>query len=606
MGIDAWITVGVVVSTLAVLIGTRISPDFVLVGAVTVLMLTGVLPVVDALSGLANPGLATVGVLYIVAAGLVNTGAAHALGTTFLGRPRTTATAQIRLMLPAAAASGFLNNTPLVAMLVPVVEEWGRRCRISLSKLMIPLSYATILGGMITLIGTSTNVVVYGLVLEDTTLGPMGFWEIGLVGLPCTLVGLVYMVATQKWLLPERKPPLAGDELGRLHLLDGMRLEAETKHDAALVSYDMAAKAMPGEVAPTIAAATLLGRMAEHADSLRDGEKAKEFRAQADEKLGKLAAAAEADPALAVTLGVAYLAAGAAQQSEQWLRKALSLAVDVCNEFRAEPSPITVVENLGQGAAGLPTDDSHLVYRAIRRAHEQQGRAPPPLRLRCDNRIPLSRGMGSSSSAIVAGLLLGNRLLGDPLDRDALLDLATEMEGHPDNVVSCLLGGVQVSATNTSSKAAVTGTTDKDGNYTLAVPAGSYNVTASLSGFKKVTQSAEVAEGASVKLDFALGVKRRQVVEVDAVAQFFRRLVVDGIHLHQREIPLGFFRRAYFAVNRIAGAKAKALHLAWADVNIIRPGQIVFFRRSQEAKTVLQHFQNAGPGYRHALFGQLL
>jgi di/tricarboxylate transporter len=190
------------------LIGTRISPDLVMVAAVTVLMLTGVLPVADALSGLANPGLATVGVLYIVAAGLVNTGAAHALGTTFLGLPRSTAAAQIRLMLPAAAASGFLNNTPMVAMLVPVVEEWGRRCRISLSKLMIPLSYATILGGMLTLIGTSTNVVVYGLVLEDTTLGPMGFFEIGLIGLPCAIVGLLYMVATQKWLLPERKPPL--------------------------------------------------------------------------------------------------------------------------------------------------------------------------------------------------------------------------------------------------------------------------------------------------------------------------------------------------------------------------------------------------------------
>jgi di/tricarboxylate transporter len=199
----------VVASTLAVLIGTRISPDLVMAATVTVLILTGVLPVEEALSGLANPGLATVGVLYIVAAGLVNTGAAHALGTRFLGLPRSTAVAQIRLMLPAAAASGFLNNTPLVAMLVPVVEEWGRRCRISLSKLMIPLSYATILGGMLTLIGTSTNVIVYGLVLEDTTLGPMGFWEIALVGLPCAIAGILYMVATQKWLLPERKPPLA-------------------------------------------------------------------------------------------------------------------------------------------------------------------------------------------------------------------------------------------------------------------------------------------------------------------------------------------------------------------------------------------------------------
>ena len=208
MGIDAWITVVVVLSTLAALIGTRFSPDIVMVAALTVLMVTGILPVADALSGLANPGLATVGVLYIVAAGLINTGAAHALGATFLGLPRSAAVAQIRLMLPVAVGSGFINNTPMVAMLVPVVEEWGRRCRISLSKLMIPLSYATILGGMLTLIGTSTNVVVYGLVLDEN-LGSMGFWEIGLVGLPCTVVGLLYIVATQKWLLPERKSPLA-------------------------------------------------------------------------------------------------------------------------------------------------------------------------------------------------------------------------------------------------------------------------------------------------------------------------------------------------------------------------------------------------------------
>jgi len=220
MEIDAWITVAVVVSTLAALIGTRISPDIVMVAALTVLMVTGILPVTEALSGLANPGLATVGVLYIVAAGLINTGAAHALGATFLGLPRSAAVAQIRLMLPVAAASGFLNNTPLVAMLVPVVEEWGRRCSISLSKLMIPLSYATILGGTLTLIGTSTNVVVYGLVLEDTTLGPMGFWEIGLVGLPCTIVGLLYMVATQKWLLPERKSPLADFSAAREYAIE--------------------------------------------------------------------------------------------------------------------------------------------------------------------------------------------------------------------------------------------------------------------------------------------------------------------------------------------------------------------------------------------------
>ena len=222
---DAWITLAVVVCTLAALIGTRAAPDVVLVAALTVLMITGVLSPAEALQGLANPGLATVGVLYVVAAGLISTGAVHALGTTLLGWPRSTAAAQLRLMLPVVGVSGFLNNTPLVAMLVPVVEDWARRCQISVSKLMMPLSFAAIFGGTLTLIGTSTNLVVYGLVLEETSLGRMGFFEIGAVGLPCAIVGVLFVVFAQKWLLPERKPPLADFGEAREYALE-MLLES--------------------------------------------------------------------------------------------------------------------------------------------------------------------------------------------------------------------------------------------------------------------------------------------------------------------------------------------------------------------------------------------
>jgi di/tricarboxylate transporter len=145
----------------------------------------------------------------VVAAGVVNTGAVHAIGAILFGRPRSVSSAQLRIMLPVASVSGLMNSTPLVAMLVPVVEEWARRCRFSVSKLMLPLSYAAIFGGTLTLIGTSTNIVVYGLVLERTSLGSMGFFEIGAIGLPCAVAGIAYIVATQKWLLPERKSPLA-------------------------------------------------------------------------------------------------------------------------------------------------------------------------------------------------------------------------------------------------------------------------------------------------------------------------------------------------------------------------------------------------------------
>jgi homoserine kinase len=127
---------------------------------------------------------------------------------------------------------------------------------------------------------------------------------------------------------------------------------------------------------------------------------------------------------------------------------ALGLALDLCNEFSAEPADCLSIQNLGDGSESLPDGPDHLVVRAIGRAFQATGRQAPPLRLRCLNQIPLSRGLGSSSSAIAGGLLLGNRLQGDPLSLDQLLELATEMEGHPDNVVSCLLGGVQISVTD--------------------------------------------------------------------------------------------------------------------------------------------------------------
>jgi len=208
VGFDAWLTLAIVIVTVAVLIWTRLAPELVLVTSLTILLLSGVLSAGEALSEMANPGLVTVGVLYVVVAGLVDTGAVHALGARLLGHPRSAVAAQIRLMLPVTAISAFLNNTPVVAMMIPVVEDWSRRCGISVSKLMIPLSYAAILGGTCTLIGTSTNLIVHGMVLGSTGLGPMGFFEIGALGLPSALVGVLITLLAGHWLLPERKPPL--------------------------------------------------------------------------------------------------------------------------------------------------------------------------------------------------------------------------------------------------------------------------------------------------------------------------------------------------------------------------------------------------------------
>jgi di/tricarboxylate transporter len=110
-------------------------------------------------------------------------------------------------MLPVAALSAFVNNTPIVAMLLPVVVEWAKKHQLSVSRLLIPLSYATVLGGLCTLIGTSTNVVVNGLVARATGK-PLDFFDPAWVGVPTAVAGLLYLLAVGRWLLPERQPPL--------------------------------------------------------------------------------------------------------------------------------------------------------------------------------------------------------------------------------------------------------------------------------------------------------------------------------------------------------------------------------------------------------------
>ncbi len=203
MGWEAWVSVGVIVLNILLLVMTRIGADIVLVSGVTVLMLLGILSPSDALSGLANEGMVTVGVLYVVVAGLRETGGVNWLGQRLFGRPKTLAGAQFRLMAPIAALSAVLNNTPLVAMMIPAVSDWAKRNRFSASRLMIPLSYAAILGGTCSLIGTSTNLVVNGLLIEQTQVR-FNLFDIAWVGLPCALVGIAFIVLVGRWLLPDR------------------------------------------------------------------------------------------------------------------------------------------------------------------------------------------------------------------------------------------------------------------------------------------------------------------------------------------------------------------------------------------------------------------
>ena len=202
---DAWVTFAVVAAIVAALAANLAGPDLVLVAGVTLLLALGVLDPADAFVGFANPAVVTIGALLVVAAGVRETGALEYTARRVLGQPRSLAAAQLRLMLPVSALSAFLNNTPVVAMFVPVVETWSKRMQRSASLFLMPLSYAAILGGTCTLIGTSTNLVVAGMAVDHQPDLTFGIFEIGVIGLPVLVLGTLYMVLISPRLLSARR-----------------------------------------------------------------------------------------------------------------------------------------------------------------------------------------------------------------------------------------------------------------------------------------------------------------------------------------------------------------------------------------------------------------
>jgi di/tricarboxylate transporter len=206
---QAWLSIGV---TVAAFIGNAFSSvpaEVIFLGAAAVLFLSGVLDEKTALSGFSNSGMITIAVLYIVVTGLQQTGALTWVSQQVLGMPKTQSRALLRMMLPVMGISAFLNNTPVVAMFIPVVDDWCRKLRFSPSKLMIPLSYAALFGGLFTLIGTSTNLVVNGLLIDATDGPGLKLLDISPIGIPCGIAGVVYTFFAQRWLLPERKAVLS-------------------------------------------------------------------------------------------------------------------------------------------------------------------------------------------------------------------------------------------------------------------------------------------------------------------------------------------------------------------------------------------------------------
>ncbi|MFV8570544.1 SLC13 family permease [Marinobacter sp. SBS5] len=194
------ITLAGVLGTLAL---TRLSADLVLMAALALLLVSGVLGPVEALSGFANPGVITIATLYVVAAGLKETGAVQWIARLLLGHPKTQRGAQLRMIAPTGVLSGFMNNTAVVAMFIPAIQDWAQRLGVPASKLLLPLSYAAILGGTCTLIGTSTNLVVDGMLQSRLGIN-LGVFELAWVGVPLLVVGGAFLVFIGHRLLPDR------------------------------------------------------------------------------------------------------------------------------------------------------------------------------------------------------------------------------------------------------------------------------------------------------------------------------------------------------------------------------------------------------------------
>jgi di/tricarboxylate transporter len=207
---QAWFTLGVTTLTVLALARDWVAPATAIMGGAILLLLAGVVGPGEAFSGFGNPAPMTVAALYILARAVEKTGLRNPLVYSLMGKGDGGRRTVSRLVIPAGLASAFLNNTPIVAMLIPVVLAWCQRQKASPSRFLMPLSFAVVLGGVVTAIGTSTNLVVSGL-LEEKGLAPMGLFEITPVGLPVLVIGLLVLILTTPWLLAKRTP--AGDRL---------------------------------------------------------------------------------------------------------------------------------------------------------------------------------------------------------------------------------------------------------------------------------------------------------------------------------------------------------------------------------------------------------
>ena len=248
MSLDAYLTLSLLVVLFVLLIKTKIPAPAIFIGALTAAITLKLAPVPELLKGFSNPGMLTVAVLFMVAAGMYATGAITMIMDKLIGLPKTILGAQLKIMPPIAFGSAFLNNTPLVAMMIPVIRDLSRASHLPAQQLYLPLSFASILGGMCTVIGTSTNLVVAGMVIDAAEKGIgsvhiVNMFDPAWIGVPIACVAIGSMILAGRFFLPGRKAQKTDDAMIRRYtaefeVRDESRIVGRTLEDTGLASSE--------------------------------------------------------------------------------------------------------------------------------------------------------------------------------------------------------------------------------------------------------------------------------------------------------------------------------------------------------------------------------
>ncbi len=350
MSTDALTMLVSLIGMFAVLVWDRFPAWAVFMTTLTACITLGLAPQTDLLKGFANPGVVTVGVLFVVAAGMYSTGAITLLANRLIGLPTAVRQAQIKIMIPIAAGSAFLNNTPLVAMMIPVIRDISRKSGLASTKLYMPLSFSSILGGATTLIGTSVNLIIAGLIFARTG-EQLNIFFPALIGIPAAVAGILFILTIGNRLLPEPSEDDDGGVTKRRYRTDfdfthGSPLEGETVAASGLLKssgYELVTvRRADGSQADVDGALVLHG-----GDML-------EFVAEAD-----------AVPTLWTVIGLEPPIGGMGTDS----RRYENLLVEVVVSQHAG--------SIGRQLGELPTPDSPMDYRVI--GVSKDGHAPDTL-----------------------------------------------------------------------------------------------------------------------------------------------------------------------------------------------------------------------------------